>query len=309
MNAKRAVLAVAAIALASVGCTLTQTGLRQEAEEVGKGGRLVTPKRHRLDVVILTRPQGDPVLNEVLWRAADEMAVDDDARRAWQANGMRIGRIVGDLPPEVAELLRAAPPNRPDVQTIVNPSGTSAMIDPVHAPARPDLNLLLSHPDGSIKGKVYHDARAFLRLTPNHDDTRGVALKLVPELHHGPVVQGFGVIPSDGMPVPQEFRITNGQKEETFRDLAATIDLQPGQTAVLGARPERPGSLGDVLFQKLDGNSDRILQSVVLLQASRVDPLPGDGESSALPPGLIPVDPKDLDLSPGSASPKTPELK
>lgn len=301
MNARRVVLVPAAIATALVGCSLSHSALKHGANlsTIGQQkGRLVTPKNYRLDVVFLTRPQGNRVLNEVAWQSADEQIIEPDLRRALQVNGLRYGRITGDLPSELHELLQARPPNQPQTQTIVNTSGTIALLDTCQAPARPSLSLLLGQPDGSVKGKLYRDAKGFLRLTPTYDDSGGVAIRIVPEVHYGPVTAGFGTIPTNGLPTPMEFRMTNGQKEETFRELAATIDLQPGQVAVLGVRPERSGSLGDVLFQKVDGNSDRLLQTLVLIRASRADAdallMSAGTESTEPPPSLVPVDPAEL---------------
>ncbi len=304
MNARRAVLVLVPVVVATalVGCSLTQSALREGdgLASIGQGGRLITPKRYRLDVIFLSRPQGDPVFNEVVWQSADEQVVEPDLRRALQVNGLRYGKITGDLPPELHELLVARPPHQPQSQVIVNPSGTPALLEASQAPARPSLTLLLSQPDGSVKGKSYQDARGFLRVVPTYDDSNGVAIRIVPELHHGPVMPGFGAIPTAGLPAPQEFRMTSGQKEESFRELAATIDLQPGQVAVLGVRPERPGSLGDLLFQRFDGNSDRTLQNLVLLRASRVDSdmappsAPEGRESAESPPSLVPIDPAEL---------------
>ncbi len=308
MNAKSAVLLTALAAL--VGCTLTQSELRQDGPlaQIGSGGRLVTPKRCSLTVVIVSREQNDPILNDAVWRVADEQAVDPEVRRALQANGLRIGRIVGDLPPEVQELLRAKPPNQPDVQTIVNASGDSTLIDPTQTAPRPRMSLLLCHKDQKVGGKVYQDAKGYLRLTSSYaEGPTGLRLRIVPEIHHGPVSQGFGTVSNASLPAPHEFRITRGQQEETFRDLAATLTLEPGQVAVLGGRPERAGTLGDLLFQKPEGNSDRLLQSLVFVWANRADG--GASSSRETPPlGLLPVDPADLPVG-ESASPAEPKAR
>jgi hypothetical protein len=301
------VSASTAMGLALVGCALSQSALRPKSEtpSVGSGGQVIAAKRCRLDVVILTRPEGDAVLDRVLWQVADEQVLEPTRRRALEANGLRIGRVIGDLPPEVEALLTARPPDQPDVMTLVNPDGTESQVDPSHAPAREELTLLLSHPDGKSTGKAYRDAKAYLRLTATHGDgPDDVALRVAPEIHHGPRRQGFGMMPTGGMPTPREFRIVSGQAEETFGDLAATLELKPGQIAAIGVQPGRPGSLGDVLFRRPDGTSDRMLQSVVLVWASRAE-----GDSAALatsgdpPPLLVPIE---LDEVGGPGEPTAP---
>jgi len=334
MDARRALPVTAGLAMALtltlVGCTLTQTALRKDADQdgeaavLGQGARWLAPKRCRLDVVILTRPQGDSLINDVLWGVADEQLVEPERRRALQANGLRVGLIAGSLPPKVEELLKVRPPHNPDVQSLINPDDTPARIDASHAPARPELTLLLSHLDAEgkpfIKGKSYKDAKAFLRVNATHaEGPDGVDLKITPEVHHGPVTPGFGALPNiGGVPVPLEFQMTNGQKEESFRDLATTIDLKPGQIAVLGCYPDRAGSLGDLIYEKPEGQSDRVLQSVVLVWATRsatdaTSPgasgsaaaelaAPGVPASPEPPAALLPVDPSEFEGEPASPS-------
>src|SRR5882724_6549743 len=55
-----------------------------------------------LEVALLEQPLGDRYLNEGLWSAADEQAIDMDRKAALDDNGFRIG-LVGGIPP--AELL------------------------------------------------------------------------------------------------------------------------------------------------------------------------------------------------------------
>lgn len=296
MNTRLAGLALGtAMAAALVGCSLTQTALRQ-SDVLGSAGRLVSPKRCRLDVLILARPQGDASINNALWSVADEQTVETSKRQLLEANGLRFGIVTGELPAKVQELVKAKPPNRPDVLTILNPVGTPDLIDPGQTP-RPQLDLFLSLPGQQVKGKSYTDAKAFLRLTPTFDDLNGINLKVVPELHHGPVVQGYGMVPQTaGLASPAEFQIKSGQKQDSFRDLAVTLDLKPDQVAVFGCRPERRGSLGDIMFQHLDGNSDRILQSVVLVWARRDGgtPQPEEPGRPETPQTLTPIDPTDF---------------
>ena len=275
--------------LGAFGCSLAGLGLRDKDQtgRLDEGGRLVAPEQYQLDVVVLSRPQGDPTLNSTLWAVADEQVFEADLRRALQANGLRVGRITGALPPEVEALLNAEPPDRPEPLTIVQPTGTASLIDPNHGPARAELTLLRSHPDGKVGGKTYGDAKGFLRVNGQQDPAGGIALRAVPELHYGPITQTFGAVPTAGIPAPLEFMSQSGQKQETFRDLAAVLNLARGETLVIGCHPEKLGSLGDLLFQRLDGPSDRVIQSVVLIQS-----LPVGGDASP-PPGLTPIDPDD----------------
>ncbi len=280
------------IPLIFTGCKVTPSRENSPSplDPLGSAGRLVEAKRCSLSVVILTRPQGDPLLNETVWKSTDEQVVDPELRRALQLNGMRLGRLTGELPSGLAELLQAKPPNQPDVLTIANPSGESTLIDASQATPKSSLNLLLSAPDGQVRGKNYSDAKGFLRVTASHEGTTAVALKLVPELHHGPVLASFIPVPMGGVMMPREFQMSSGQKQETFKDLATTISLQPGQVLLIGARADRTGSLGDILFDKPDGNSDRVKQSLVMIWATRNKSIDLEAASLNFPPALLPFD-------------------
>jgi hypothetical protein len=112
-----------------------------------------------------------------------------------------------------------------------------------------------------------------------------VTLRFVPEIHHGPIQHGFGAVPNGGSLAPQRFMVRDGQEEDTLRELAATLILQPGQIAVLGCLPDKQRSLGTFLFTQPEVNSDRLLQKVLLIWASRT--------TQGLPT-LEPIEPPDL---------------
>ena len=126
-------------------------------------------------------------------------------------------------------------------------------------------------------------------MTAKQEGPTGVTLRFVPEIHHGPIQHGFGAVPNGGSMAPQRFMVKDGQEEETLRELAATLTLQPGQVAVLGCRPDKQRSLGTFLFTQPEVNSDRLLQKVLLIWASRT--------SQGLPT-LEPVDPPDMPQPP-----------
>jgi hypothetical protein len=267
--------------LALVGCTLTQTQLRDgnTPTRIGGGpGRLIAPKRCALQVFLVTRPAGDPIVNDDVWREADAQVLGDDARRALEANGLRVGRITGELPVAVRALMDAPGADKVVPITLIRMSGDSTLID--LGPPRPQTHILLNRGDGVVVGKVYDQAKPHLRLTATFDDADGIALRIVPELHHGPVRQGWGPAPV-GAFEERQFVPRTGQEEDTFRDLAATLPLKPGQIAVIGARGGKAGGrLGDLLFNEPAETGDRGLQKILLITAAR-----------SSPPALEPVEP------------------
>jgi len=63
--------------------------------------------------------------------------------------------------------------------------------------------------------------------------------------------------------------IRDGQQEETIRDLAADLILEPGQAAVIGCRPESQRSLGSFLFSSAASETGQRPQRLILVWASR----------------------------------------
>ena len=42
-----------------------------------------------------------PLVSQTIWAEADEQIVPPQERRTWEVNGLRVGRIAGELPLEV----------------------------------------------------------------------------------------------------------------------------------------------------------------------------------------------------------------
>jgi hypothetical protein len=229
-------------------------------------GQLIEPKKCMLRVAILNRPLRDPVINQVLWKAADEQAIPQEARRALEINGLRIGQITGELPQELESVIEAPPPHKVEPATFLLDDGEQTLIsvsDPLE-----QVTLLLNR-ENRPYGKDYHDASGYFRVTAEHDGGNGISLRFAPEIHHGPVQRSFQPLTHASPYAPQQFKINDGQQEETLTDLSASLVLEPGQVAVIGCRPEQDRSLGTFLFTQAETHGDQRRQKLVLVWASR----------------------------------------
>jgi len=300
----KALAAVALALMAMVGCTLTQSELRKNGllptvgGHAGEDGRTFMPKRCALKFMIVTKPVSDTVMSNRLWTVVDDQVLPDATREALATNGLRTGVVTGELPPEVQEVLNAPPPNRIDPALVIIAGGENTLVE--MGASSPSLDLIVNR-DGKAVGKVYDQAKGCLRLTPNYEGENGVSLRIVPELHHGPVKRSWSTVQGTTFD-PKQLTMKDGQTEETYRDLAAELNLHPGQVAVVGGRSDKPGSLGSFLFTANEVNSDRLLQRVLFIWASRAedaDGTPTPDAESALPPGLKPVDPPEMPDAPG----------
>jgi hypothetical protein len=294
MSPKR--LALVAAMMAGAGCTLNRSDMRKDPAatilgRLGTSGQVIEPKRCALKVVILPRPLRDKAVEQAVWASADEQTIAPEVRRVLQANGLRVGIITGGLPAEVEGAINAPPPNKVAPAEFNLPDGANTLVT-LNEPTA--VASLLWSRDGHVFGKDYKDASGWFRVTANHDGPTGVALRIVPEIHHGPVLHRYDALPNNaGALNSMQFMLKDGQQEETLRELAASLTLQPGQAAVIGCDPDRRGSLGSFLFTQPENNSDRLIQKVVIIWASRTN-LGEPGSQPKPPDRLVPVDAPDL---------------
>jgi hypothetical protein len=286
---KRKMPVLVAALLAVTGCTLNRSDVRQDnfLPRIGGNGKVIEPKRCGLQVAILSRPLRDESIDGAVWRIADEQVIPAEIHRALEVNGVRVGVITGNLPAAVEAVLKAPAPHRVEPMQISVPDGDNTLISLSESASQ--VSLLLTR-DGQPSGKDYQDASGWYRVTATQDGSLGVKLRLVPEIHHGPLQRAYSATPTAGTYSPQEFMRKDGQQEETLRELATTLTLQPGQVAVIGCHADANRSLGSFLFTQTEVNSDRLLQKVVLIWASRTN-LGQPANGPVIPPSLQPVEP------------------
>jgi len=251
------------------GCTLDKDGkgLGNTFNRVGgHSGELIEPKRCLLKVAILSRPFADPAIRDVVWKVADEQIIPPKERRAWEVNGLRIGRIIGELPLELEAILKETNSQKVIPTSFYVESGEPTLVSISQSVEQASL---LMNRDNHIFGSDYRDVSGYFRVTARHETANNVSLRLAPEIHHGPVQRTFSALPTAAPIGPQEFRINNGQQEETIRELATTMVLEPGQIAVIGCRPEQKRSLGTFFFTQAVAHSDQRLEKLILIWASR----------------------------------------
>jgi len=263
------ILATASAAVLVVGCALDKrSGVQSFATHIGgHGGEILEPKRCMLKVAIISRSFEDPAINDVVWRVADEQIIPFKERHAWEINGLRIGRIIGELPLELDAILReTTAPKKIDPVSYFVDSGEQTLIS---VSEQTPLASLILNREERVYGKDYPAASGFFRVTVRHEGEQSVAVRLTPELHFGPIQRSYTAMPNVSPMAPQQFQITDGQQEETLRDLSANLVVEPGQVIVIGCRPEQKRGLGAFFLTQPQAHSDQRLQRLVLIWASR----------------------------------------
>ncbi len=286
MVGRRMTPALALLALA--GCSPARSDLRQKADQVTatvfntnnvpRSGERIDPKFCKLDSAIISRPVGDPIVDASAWAVADEQVIPAEVRRAFEANGMRVGIVTGDLPADITDAFKSKPPQvEAQWVHIALPDGEHTPI--VLGEAVESVTLFLNH-GGKVDGRDYQDALGRLIVTPKQVGQHDVEIRMVPQIQHGAKRRTIGTLEGAGSFAPQEFAIKDGQQEEILRELALTVEVKPGQTLVVGCRQEQARSLGTFLFLQPEAKSDKMLESILLIQASR-------NQDGVAPPKLI----------------------
>jgi hypothetical protein len=266
------VFATATVAglLIVAGCALDKNGAKSESvinRIGGHGGDMIEPKRCLLRVAILSRPFGDPLVNQAIWADADEQIVAPQERRAWEVNGLRIGRIVGQLPHDVQALLEETSPNKKVTPaTFFVESGEQTLISISESVEQ--ASLLLNRENRAF-GRDFAAASGFFRTTAQHEGAHSISLRFVPEIHHGPIQRTYQPLSNASADAPRQFRINDGQQEETLRDLPVNLVIEPGQVVAIGCRCEQKRSLGSFLLTQAVAHSDQRIQKLILIWASR----------------------------------------
>ncbi len=260
------------------GCALDKNNKKGLIPRIGgHGGEVMEPKRCLLKVAIISRPFDDPAVNDVVWRVADEQIVPPAERHVWEVNGLRVGRIIGELPLELDEIMReTTAPKKVDPVSYYVESGEQTLVS---VSEQVDKASVILNREGRVFGKDYDTASGFFRVTVRHEAEQAVGLRLTPEIHYGPIQRAFQAAPNANPLTPQQFQISDGQAEETLRDLAVNLVVESGQVVVIGCRPEQKRGLGTFMLTQAQAHSDQRMQRLILIWASRN--LTGVGDPAA----------------------------
>src|SRR6516164_6238830 len=126
----------------AVGCTLPAHVRGPSWIDRLRAGTAVDPNTVLVETALIERPLGDSYINRELWQDTDELVVGLERREALQANGLRVGRLVG-TPPAGFQTLLLSPRYCANPQHLVVPSGKqcSTYLGPVLAHCSVDLAL------------------------------------------------------------------------------------------------------------------------------------------------------------------------
>ena len=188
-----------------------------------------------LDFALLERRLGDPYVNKELSAHTDEFIVDLEKKAALEANGFRVGQIVGMTPADLQTLLTSERWCL-DARRQMAQSGKSygRHLGPVLPHCDYDLHL----------GRETHEirvdrARFGLDVLPVLTADGKTRLKLTPKVETGEQVLPFAPEPDQS-----HWAIKVDRPAKVYPELACEVTVAPNEYLVIGAILDRPGTLG-----------------------------------------------------------------
>jgi len=221
-------------------------------------------------------PFGQEGLETDIWNEVDEQQLPLAQRRVWEANGIRIGFVGGQLPPHLGQLIQPKPSGEnsaaPALSDDPRPNVTRRLIH-TRSGNRNEIVLmgqattvsLLMCDEGHVTGKNFDNAQGqfAFKSTPAADGR--AKLEFVPELQYGEARTRY--TGEDGM-----MRLDTSRPKQVFEKLTIESALAEGQLLVFGNLVGRGSTLGHYLFtEERDGKRERKLLLVRMVRGQNDD--------------------------------------
>jgi hypothetical protein len=274
-----------AVGWATVGCSFAPSAAGGKSPLSPFKSALETAA---LEIVFVRHPYEAVAFNEELWQEIDETPIAAGVRQALAQNGFRVGVIDGPLPATLQAAVAAdKSPAGAQEEAIASPGVSQLASAPVvrrrtlYALPGQRAELLASGVyerlpllvrDGAeVHGEPHDKAQCVLaaRATPLGDGR--ARLELIPEVQFGePRREVRG---EDGV-----LRFDSARPKTAFDQLAVRVVMSPGQTLVLGTRPDLSGSMGHYFFT--EAQAGQLEQKLLLIRfdGSKFDNLLTGGE-------------------------------
>ncbi len=211
-----------------------------------------------MDIALLERSEGDPYLNHDLWLSTDEQIVPLEQKARLEDNGFRVGQIVGTTPAALQTLLTSerccVNPRRRLVQSGYT---ASQLLGPIRAECRYQVQ-----EDGPTAEITLGNAQFLLDVMPALTSDGRTRLRFTPRVEFGEALPNFRPAPDrSGWTLQLE------RPSKNYPQLSWEVVLRPNEYLVIGARPDKPLSLGQQAFVQTQGS--QAVQRLLVIRTSR----------------------------------------
>lgn len=218
----------------------------------------------QLEIFFVERPPDDPLLGDALWRELDQIAnLAPDVRSRLRQNGLRFG-LAGTQPPYALSALMNSPADagqgrRTLRQEYQMPSGVSHLFPCGQLPNPVAVTI---DNDGSLRERSYSNARGVVRCRVERSQPGWARIEVLPEIHHGQ----FRMRPHA---TDEDWDWGGGQEVDSLYGQRFTVELNEGESLVLGAIGEQAQSIGSRLFRTSPQGTP--IDKLLVIRLSRID--------------------------------------
>lgn len=196
-----------------------------------------------LYVATIERPIGDAYLSEEVWAGADEQVVALERRSALDENGLRVGSVGGILPPQLQALFTASQSESgPRLRQFR--AGNVKSLDIGRPLARCHFQL---QQEGQTLPVELADATCSLHVLPTLTRDGRTRLQFTPVIQHG-----RSKLVAQPAADRSRWEFLEQRSTETYSAVAFEVTLTPSEFILIGARAQRPGTLGQRYFVRED---------------------------------------------------------
>jgi hypothetical protein len=199
------------------------------------------------------------------------------------ANGLRAGVLGGTLPDELSKLfgLQSEMPQESGERVITpnlaTPSATLRVVQvnrreprAIQASDLRDQADVLTNIGDHVRGQTFRQVEGRYELHAEAVAGQRVAVRLIPELHHGELRNRVGGSDQGA------FLITPSREREAFDELTMRVQLAAGEMLIISCLPESETTLGGVLHMATSkGRRERKFIGVRVLETPPSEILAG----------------------------------
>jgi hypothetical protein len=212
-----------------------------------------------MQVALIERPLYDPFLVRDLWTEVDEQILSLPQKLVLDENGFRVGQVGGFAPTGLQKLLVSERSNANPRRIYVHAGNPASL---TLGPAMPVCRFEMPR-DGEPIQVSLDQAECLLSVVPSLAGEDRIKLAFTPQIRYGQ---------AQAVPRPTEagFILRSEQPTKIFAALTWEVTLAPNQYVLVGARTDRPQSLGHQSF--LRGDEPVPVQRLLALRVSRTSP-------------------------------------
>lgn len=218
----------------------------------------------QLELFFIERPPDDPLVGAPLWQDLDQIGnVAPETRARLASNGLRFGLAGANLPYALRALITAKPDDGAGRRTLRQeyqmPSGISHLFP---CGRMPDPATIEIDSQGVRKEREYHTARGVLRCRVERSQPGWATVEVLPEIHHGQLRMR-------PQATAEDWDWGGGQEVDSLYGLRFSVELNEGESLVLGAAGENPRSVGRHFFRISERNEP--VEKLLVIRLSRIE--------------------------------------